>query len=109
MAKRKRGRPTLPKAERKRGILAFRARDDLRQWLTDAAKLSGRSVSEEIEYRLEQSRLREGISEEVKAQLVKIKDEVVQAMAARVGWDRPLSALQEEQVRTIAMLISRSR
>jgi len=55
MAKRKRGRPTLPKAERKRGILAFRARDDLRQVLTDAAKLSGRSVSEEIEHRLEQS------------------------------------------------------
>jgi len=55
MAKRKRGRPTLPKAERKRGVLGFRARDELRQWLTDAAKLSGRSVSEEIEHRLEQS------------------------------------------------------
>ena len=55
MAKRKRGRPPLPKAERKRGVLGFRARDDLRQWLTDAAKLSGRSVSEEIEHRLEQS------------------------------------------------------
>src|SRR5262249_50639139 len=55
MAKRKRGRPPLPKAERKRGVLGFRARDDLRQWLTDDAKLSGRSVSEEIEHRLEQS------------------------------------------------------
>jgi len=55
MAKRKRGRPPLPKAERKRGVLGFRARDDLRRRLTDAAKLSGRSASEEIEHRLDQS------------------------------------------------------
>jgi hypothetical protein len=41
-----------PLAQRKRNNLTFRTRDELRERLEKAAAASGRSVSEEIEYRL---------------------------------------------------------
>jgi hypothetical protein len=53
--RKRRGRPAKPEGERKRGNLTFRTRDVLRKWLADAAAQSGRSTSEEIEYRLERS------------------------------------------------------
>ena len=52
---RKRGRPPLPADERKRAPLGFRPTLGTRQALKDAAWASGRSLSEEIEYRLHQS------------------------------------------------------
>lgn len=53
----RRGRPPLPDSERKSPAknLTFRARDGLRQKLSKAAVQSERSVSEEIERRLERS------------------------------------------------------
>jgi Arc-like DNA binding domain len=56
MAKRKRvGRPPKPAKERKTVNFTFRSRGDMRERLRDAAAVSGRSISEEIEFRLEQS------------------------------------------------------
>ena len=50
--KRKRGGQPKPPSERKRNNLTFRARDQLKTALESAAAVSGRSVSEEIEFRL---------------------------------------------------------
>ncbi len=54
-AKRKPGRRSLPADERKSRILKFRARDDFAKRVQSAAYASGRSASEEIEYRLSHS------------------------------------------------------
>jgi hypothetical protein len=51
-AKRRRGGQPKPPAERKRNNLTFRARDRLRTDLEKAAAAAQRSVSEEIEHRL---------------------------------------------------------
>jgi hypothetical protein len=50
--KRRRGGQPKPAAQRKRNNLTFRVRDQLRERLEKAAAANGRSVSEEIEYRL---------------------------------------------------------
>jgi hypothetical protein len=53
--KRQPGRPSLPVEEKRSRNLTFRSRGDLRDRLNDAASQAGRSISEEIESRLEQS------------------------------------------------------
>lgn len=55
MVRKKRGRPRLPESEGKRHVIAFRATTQLREQLEHAAKLSGRSLSQEAEFRLELS------------------------------------------------------
>jgi TraY domain len=65
--RRKRGGQTKDPAERKRHNLTFRVRDSMKADLEAAAQKSGRSVSEEIEFRLAQSFVREGYVEEAKA------------------------------------------
>jgi hypothetical protein len=66
MAKRKRvGRPPKPPEERRRGHFTFRTTDKLREQLRDAAGVSGRSISEEIEIRLLQSFQKEGAARDV--------------------------------------------
>ena len=56
MAKRKRiGRPPKPPKNRKSVNFTFRSREEMREQLRVAADRSGRSISEEIEYRLNQS------------------------------------------------------
>ena len=50
--KKRPGRPPKTDAERKSRNLTFRSRGDLRDRLQEAAQRSGRSLSEEIEYRL---------------------------------------------------------
>lgn len=52
---RRRGRPAKYPGEGKRTTHTFRVREETRQRLIDAAAESGRSVSEEIEWRVEQS------------------------------------------------------
>lgn len=51
----RRGRPPLDPAARKDGNLTFRTRGDLRQRLADEAKKNSRTISEEVEWRLERS------------------------------------------------------
>jgi hypothetical protein len=51
----KRGRPPKFAGERTRGPLTIRLRDQVRQELESTAAAAGRSLSEEIEYRLELS------------------------------------------------------
>lgn len=50
----KRGRPTIHPSLRRKNFTS-RMRDNLRVMLTAQAELNGRSLSEEIEFRLEQS------------------------------------------------------
>lgn len=59
--KKKRGRPSLAADERKSSILKFRARGDLVRRMSEAAAESGRSVSEEIEHRLDRSFQKEDV------------------------------------------------
>ncbi len=54
-AVRRRGRPALPKGAGKRHALGLRATAECRRALEEAAATSGRSISQEIEFRLEQS------------------------------------------------------
>jgi Arc-like DNA binding domain len=53
--KRQPGRPSLPEEEKRSRNLTFRSRVDMRDRLSDAASENGRSISEEIESRLEES------------------------------------------------------
>ena len=53
--KRRPGRPPKPETERKSRNFTFRSRGSLDAQLKEAARQSGRSVSEEIEFRLERS------------------------------------------------------
>jgi chromosome segregation ATPase len=53
--KRQPGRPALPEEEKRSRNLTFRSRGDLRDRLSDTASENGRSISEEIESRLEES------------------------------------------------------
>jgi hypothetical protein len=55
MIRGKRGRPSKPAASRKRNNLTFRVTDDLHRKLSNAALHAGRSISEEVETRLERS------------------------------------------------------
>ncbi|WFU68598.1 hypothetical protein [Bradyrhizobium sp. CB2312] len=50
-----RGRPALAPAEKKRRNFTFRGTDELHDHISKAAAESGRSISEEIEWRLGQS------------------------------------------------------
>ena len=58
-SERKRGRPPLPPKQRKRNNVTIRLRDDLKSSLQEAGVDQGRSLSEEIEARLEASLLGE--------------------------------------------------
>ena len=61
-AKRGRGRPPKPDAERKRGVLAMRVRDNIREALATRAAANQRSMSEEAEYLLERAMQTQGPS-----------------------------------------------
>jgi alkanesulfonate monooxygenase SsuD/methylene tetrahydromethanopterin reductase-like flavin-dependent oxidoreductase (luciferase family) len=50
-----RGRPVVPAAERKRRNFTFRSTDEFHERVSKAAAESGRSMSEEIEWRVGQS------------------------------------------------------
>lgn len=51
----KTGRPTLPENKGKRFPLNMRTTKELREAMEAAAKFSGRSLAQEVEYRLERS------------------------------------------------------
>lgn len=61
----RRGRPPKDPADRKDGNLTFRTRGDMRRRLSEAAEKSGRSISEEVEKRLEESFSNENLLEDV--------------------------------------------
>ena len=60
-----RGRPPKPEPERKSRYVSFRARSGLQARLAAAAQQSERSVSEEIERRLERSFITEGFERQL--------------------------------------------
>lgn len=61
------GRTPLPESERKRNNLTFRLRDGLRTDLVAEASANGRSLSEEVEFRLELSFRDDNIVERLRA------------------------------------------
>jgi hypothetical protein len=73
----RRGRPPLPRGKGKRYNLGIRTTKELRDLLRKAAALSGRSVAQEIEFRLERSFERD--------------ESVKDAMTATFGDERLLS------------------
>lgn len=64
-APKRRGRPPIAQEDRKAGNLTFRTRANLREQLEEAAQQSGRSVSEEIEHRLQTSFDRNAVAMQV--------------------------------------------
>ncbi len=57
--KKKRGRPRKPESEKRRNNVTIRMRDDVKRRIEEAADSQGRSLSEEIEFRLERTFLEE--------------------------------------------------
>jgi hypothetical protein len=64
---RPRGRPPVPMSEKRVRNFTFRSRGDMHERLSEAAEVNGRSISEEIERRLERSFLPEEIEQGSKA------------------------------------------
>ena len=62
---RKRGRPAVSSKQKKSQTITFRTRPDLRESLEAAAEQAGRSISEEVEYRLQRSFDREALVREL--------------------------------------------
>lgn len=94
--KRARGRPAKAAGEKKVANLTFRVRPQMRDDLTAAAEASGRSVSEEVEYRLARSFDHEDIiSQFIRAtfgrnanyMLVRIMAGVLSRLDAELGGD----------------------
>ena len=68
MEKRKRGRPLLKSEDRRLPSMAFRPSRDLRARLEEAAHESGKSLSHEIELRLERTFLMDDVKAWLDAQ-----------------------------------------
>ena len=68
MEKRKQGRPALKPEDRRLPSMAFRPTRDLRKTLEASAAKLGRSLSKEIEYRLERSFLMDDVKAWLDAQ-----------------------------------------
>jgi chromosome segregation ATPase len=91
--KRQPGRPSLPDEEKRSRNLTFRSRGDLRDRLNDAATQSGRSISEEIEFRLEASFTKDERIEELKGRL----DEMRQRLeSSKVEYEKDRAELKEK-------------
>ena len=89
--KRRRGGQPKPAAERKRNNLTFRARDQLKTQLEQAAATANRSVSEEIEFRLGQAFQWErvlGDLESFKARMGEMQRQTEAAERYRTGWGK---------------------
>ncbi len=59
ITKKQRGRPRKPDSEKRRNNVTIRMRDDVKRRMEEAADSQGRSLSEEIEFRLERTFLEE--------------------------------------------------
>src|SRR5687768_15799373 len=84
------GQPKDP-AERKRNNLTFRARDQLKASLAQQAKTNSRSLSEEIEHRLEMSfEWERGFRDvdAIVAEASEIAKKSLEEAAIRAGWQR---------------------
>lgn len=81
-APRRRGRPVVAEEDRKTANLTFRTRGGLRAQLEEAAQESGRSVSEEIEYRLQTSFDRQSVAKQIYGQK---HDGLIRALSSILG------------------------
>jgi hypothetical protein len=83
-----RGRPALAPAEKKRRNFTFRGTDVLHALLSDATAANGRSLSEEIEWRLGRSFLIEDIVERTAKAAVEATLAYVDQQRAKEDADR---------------------
>lgn len=82
---RKRGRPALPADEVKRHALGIRTTKKLKDLLQHATDSSGRSVAQEIEFRLEESFWREARERDLREMLALVLGAEVAALTLTVG------------------------
>jgi hypothetical protein len=95
----KRGRPPLPDSERKGGSnITFRARGGLRERLAQAAAKAERSISEEIEHRLERY---EDMGEGPVRDLLIDLAGLVRFVEARSGWKFTNTPEDYEKIATV--------
>jgi hypothetical protein len=69
MRESRKGRPLKPAAMRKRRNNTFRTRDALYERLKASAEANERSITEEVEYRLEQSFLLQDVRETIREEM----------------------------------------
>jgi hypothetical protein len=109
-AKKRIGRPPKAKEDRKAVNFTFRSRDQMRERLEAAAAASGRSISEEIEFRLNQSFEDERLSDAFLGgnDTAKVLQLMANAMRLETAAGAPWSEDQKkaEAVRTAAHLIA---
>jgi hypothetical protein len=72
----RRGRPRLPAEEGKRYPIAIRTTKDLKERLERASKASGRSLAQELEFRLERSFEVQDIADAVCPVIARISDQI---------------------------------
>lgn len=77
-------RPKLPPGEGKRFPLNTRTTKVLRDWMDAASKASGRSLSQEVEYRLERSFMEQDFAEQIRRI---IHDELQSSDWTKIWWD----------------------
>jgi hypothetical protein len=80
---RPRGRPPVPAAQKKVRNFTFRSRGDMHERLSEAAEANGRSISEEIERRLERSFFSDEIEQGPKAAQGKAAEILLHLMTVR--------------------------
>jgi hypothetical protein len=88
----RRGRPSLPKGKGKRHAIGLRATADLRRKLEEGARQSGRSLSQEAEFRLESSfkdddRITESFGGDLTFKIMRALASVVPVMNSLRGGD----------------------
>src|SRR5262245_15284207 len=84
--RRPRGRPKLAAGEAKRAPLVIRTSKEVRTALEEAARLSGRSLTAEIEYRLAQSLAEDRGKSEFEARVDKAMAELRKTFLVLVGY-----------------------
>lgn len=93
-----RGRPAMAPAEKKRRNFTFRGTDELHEHVSKAAAESGRSMSEEIEWRLGQSFFTQEIVDRAVSQ-------AIEATFAYVDRKREAEEAQRTQLRPFSDLL----
>src|SRR4051812_43148904 len=92
-AKKPRGRPALDPTEKKRKNFTFRGTDQLHEELSKASAASGRSVSEEIEARLNESFTRQNVEHAVELAAKLAAEATIREITKVIGQREPAAVI----------------
>lgn len=98
--KRTPGRPPLATPEKKRRNFTFRGTDELHERLSEAAAKSGRSISEEIERRLDQSFQQDALQASLDAQAASLTAKIREEFQKGLSEQRSATASVIKQMIT---------